>query len=54
MITSYRPEAMKTIKRFWRGGGWQPRPIMALRAILQLTELFAAGEDAGKFAPGVN
>ena len=23
--------------------GWQPQPIMALRAILQLTELFAAG-----------
>ena len=42
------------IKRFAGvQGGWQPQPIVALRAIPRLTELFAAGVEAGKFAAGL-
>ena len=33
---------------FFSSWGWQPQPIVAHYATPRLTELFAAGEDAGK------
>jgi hypothetical protein len=36
-----------------QGAPWHGVPIMALRDILRLTELFAAGVEAVKFAAGL-